>query len=447
MPQLDGSGRVNAPAAAAATMPPGFLPTALQPTTPAARAAFDARWKRVLDCVELRTPDRMPVALYASFWMAKYGGVSCQQLMYDYEGTKELALRAAQEFDADIVAPAMVASNIYGPTLEAMDFHQLQWAGHGVGENQPYQYLDREYMLNDEYEEFLGDPTGFYLRKYLPRISGAFAGLAEMPVLPGMHYFRLVGGLRGFARPGVRAALQNLLQVAEEAERMAAHNADFAQRVTALGYPRDAGGNTVSPYDFVADYFRGARGMMTDLYRKKEQLLQLLERARVWLTRLTIDNAQAAGHPVVMIPIHWAPDAFMSDKQFKEFYWPTLRQMMLDMIAAGLIPMPLWEADCSKRLEVIGDVPPGKCIYWFERTDMVRAREVLGDVVALRGNLSPSLMTTGTPAEVDAAVKHLAENVFHKGGRLILDCAFGLPDETSLENVRAMFAAARRYGG
>jgi uroporphyrinogen-III decarboxylase len=262
-----------------------------------------------------------------------------------------------------------------------------------------------------------------------------------------MHYFRLVGGLRGFARPGVRAALQNLLQVAEEAERMAAHNADFAQRVTALGYPRDAGGNTVSPYDFVADYFRGARGMMTDLYRKKEQLLQLLERARVWLTRLTIDNAQAAGHPVVMIPIHWAPDAFMSDKQFKEFYWPTLRQMMLDMIAAGLIPMPLWEADCSKRLEVIRDVPPGKCIYWFERTDMVRAREVLGDVVALRGNLSPSLMTTGTPAEVDAAVRHLAENVFHKGGRLILDCAFGLPDETSLENVRAMFAAARRYGG
>ena len=39
----------------------------------------------------------------------------------------------------------------------------------------------------------------------------------------------------------------------------------------------------------------------------------------------------------------------------------------------------------------------GKAIYWFERTDMVKAHEVLGDVVALRGNLSPSMMTTGTP--------------------------------------------------
>ncbi|MFO1399910.1 MAG: hypothetical protein U1F30_01640 [Steroidobacteraceae bacterium] len=58
--------------------------------------------------------------------------------------------------------------------------------------------------------------------------------------------------------------------------------------MTELGYPRDAGGNTVSPYDFVADYFRGARGMMTDLFRKKDKLLQLLEKARVWLTKLTI---------------------------------------------------------------------------------------------------------------------------------------------------------------
>ena len=121
--------------------------------------------------------------------------------------------------------------------------------------------------------------------------------------------------------------------------------------------------------------------------------------------------------------------------------------MLIGMIDAGLIPMPMWEADCTKRLEVIRDIPPGKCIYWFERTDMVKAYEVLGDLVALRGNLSPSMMTTGTPDEVDAAVKHLVENVFNKGGSLILDGAFGIPDETPVENVRAMFDAARKYAG
>ncbi len=423
-----------------------FLPTALQPETPEAKAAFDKRWQRLLDLVELRTPDRMPTVLYATFWLAKYGGMSCKEQMYDYEKTKALGEQAVLEFDPDIVSPAMVAGTIYGPSLELMDFKPLQWPGHGVGEFQPYQYLDREYMLKDEYEEILSDPTDFYWRKYLPRVGGAFEGFAEMPYLPGMHYFRLVAGLRAFNKPSVRQAFENLFKVAEEVDRMAGHNVAFGSRLTTLGYPRDSGGTAVSPYDLVADYFRGARSMMTDLYRKKDHLLELLDKARVWLTKMTIANAKAAGHPIVFIPIHWAPDAFMSDKQFKEFYWPPFRQMMIDMIDAGLIPMPLWEADCTKRLEVIKDIPAGKAIYWFERTDMVKAYEVLGDTVALRGNLSPSMMTTGKPEEVDAAVRHLAENVFHKGGKLLLDCAFGIPDETPVENVRAMFAAARKYG-
>ena len=57
----------------------------------------------------------------------------------------------------------------------------------------------------------------------------------------------------------------------------------------------------------------------------------------------------------------------------------------------------------------------------------------------------PRCLTTGKPDEVDAAVRHLADNVFHKGGKLILDAAFGIPDETPIENVRAMYAAARKY--
>ena len=73
----------------------------------------------------------------------------------------------------------------------------------------------------------------------------------------------------------------------------------------------------------------------------------------------------------------------MSPKQFETFWWPTFRKMLIGLIDAGLIPMPLWEADCTKRLEMIRDIPAGKCIYWFERTDMVKAFEVLGDVVAL----------------------------------------------------------------
>jgi uroporphyrinogen-III decarboxylase len=228
---------------------------------------------------------------------------------------------------------------------------------------------------------------------------------------------------------------------------LAKHHGDWTQAIARHGYPLINGAIGISPYDFIADYFRGATQMMKDLYRNKDKLLAVLDKSAVFLSRMIIGLAKSSGNPIVMIPIHWAPDTFMSGKQFETFWWPSFRKLMMNLIDAGLVPMPLWEADCTKRLEIIKDIPAGKCIYWFERTDMVKAFEVLGDVVALRGNLSPSLLTTGTPAEVDQAVKHLVDNVYARGGRLILDAAFGLPDETPVENVRAMFGAARKYAG
>lgn len=104
-----------------------------------------------------------------------------------------------------------------------------------MGDNQPYQYLDREYMKAEEYDEFLFDPTGFYLKKYLPRVASAFEGIEQMPTLPGLHYFRLVGQLR-FGRPAVREAFARIFAAAEESERLG-HHIDFTNRMTALGYP------------------------------------------------------------------------------------------------------------------------------------------------------------------------------------------------------------------
>jgi hypothetical protein len=387
----------------------------------------------------------MPVALYATFWLARYGGITARELMYDYEKTNAIAERAMLEFEPDVgtVLPGIAM----GPVLERMGYKQIQWPGHGVGENQCYQYLDREYMTADEYDEFIFDPTGFYLHKYLPRVAEAFEGFDELPVFPGICYLGMTTAIRPFARQRVRKSFERIVLAAEEGDRFARHVGEFIRRMYSHGYPMINLSSLFSPYDFIADYFRGAKGMMKDMFRHRDKLLEMLDKTAVFLTRKAIDMARGTGNPIVFIPIHWAPDAFMSPKQFETFWWPPFRKMMLGMIEAGLVPMPLWESDCTKRLATIRDIPPGKCIYWFERTDLVKAFEVLGDVVALRGNLSPSMMTTGTPQEVDAAVKHLVANVWNKGGSLILDTAFGIPDETPVANVRAMFGAARKYAG
>lgn len=420
--------------------------SALAETSPGARSAYDARWSRTMDCVALRQPDRMPVAMFGTFWLAKYAGVSHRQLMYDLDNTAAIAERAVLELDPDSVSP-LVLQTAMGPTLDAVGYKQLQWPGNGVGDHQPYQYLDREYMPPEEYDDFLFDPTGYYLRVYLPRIMGAFEGFSEFPNIAGGFYFRLFANIRGFLNPALQNSWEHVQQAARASQDLADRNGRFIARMAELGYPMGNIATSGAPFDVLGDYFRGARGILTDMRRRGDKLLEACDKMRRLLVKQAVPAAKASGNPIVFIPLHWAPDAFMSQDQFKTYWWPSFRQLMLDLIAEDLIPMPMWESDCTKRLEIIKDIPAGKAIYWFERADIVKAREVLGDVVALRGNVSPSTLTTGTPEDVDAAVKYIVDNVWNKGGRIILDAAFGLPDETPVENVQAMFRAARKYAG
>lgn len=413
---------------------------------PVANPAYDERLKRVMDCVSLKQPDRMPTALFAMFWPAKYGGISYKQLMYDHEELTSLMVRITQELEPDLVYPAMLTAG-FGPLLDATGYKQVEWPGHGVDENRAYQYLDREYMTADEYDDFLFDPTGFYFAKYLPRIASAFEGMEAIASYAGANYFGAVYQTAIFADPRMSKAFGELVNAGQQTMGFFGKHMQMMGQLAAMGYPSGIGGFCIGAYDAIADFYRGATHMMTDLYRHGDKVLEVLDKMTVLTLRQLAAQKPTFLSPLIMIPVHWAPDAFMSQKQFEKFWWPSFRKLMVGIIDMGLVPMPLWESDCTKRLETIKDIPAGKCIYWFERTDMTKAFEVLGDVVALRGNVHPSIMTTGTPEQVDADVKRLVDQVWNKGGNLILDCAFGIPDESPIENVRAMYAAARKYGG
>jgi hypothetical protein len=83
--------------------------------------------------------------------------------------------------------------------------------------------------------------------------------------------------------------------------------------------------------------------------------------------------------PRVFIPLHKGAEYFMSLEQFKTFYWPGLRALMLgliDEVDEGLTPCPLFEGDYASRLEIIADIPKAKACYAFERMDIFKAKEV-----------------------------------------------------------------------
>ena len=106
----------------------------------------------------------------------------------------------------------------------------------------------------------------------------------------------------------------------------------------------------------------------------------------------------------------------------------------------------LWEGDCTSRLELIVDIPKGKAIYWFERSDMVKVKEFLRDRVCIMGLVPSSLLCMAGPQEVKDYCKRLIDIVAKDGG-YILNGDIGIPDEAKPANVKAMVDFVKEYGG
>ena len=404
---------------------------------------FAARKQRILDSVALKETDRVPFSLFAHFWPARYRGVTYEQAMHDIDLMNDCTAEVIRLLQPDNYFANQVLTG-FGKQLAALDYKQLEWPGHGTDENATFQYVDKEYMSAGEYDDYLFDPTGFYLHKFMPRVAGAWEVFNHFPAVSGGYGWKLIHLMASLGSDEAGEGLQKLHEAGREVNSAVLSVIQFWQKMNEEGYPLGAAGRITAPFDMFADYLRGSKGAMLDMYRNPDKLLEAMDKTIILLMRDVEKGPQAFDCPFVFIPLHWGLDGFMSPDQFNTFYWPQLRSIIHQLIERDLIPFVLWEGDCASRLEFIGNIPPGKAMYMFEKTDMELAKDVLGDVVCLNGNVPPSLLNTGTPDDVDAYCKNLITKV-GKGGGLVLNGGIGIPDEAKTDNVVAMARSVHKY--
>jgi hypothetical protein len=405
-----------------------------------AERLYKEREKRVTDVIELRTPDRIPLIPRFNFFPAAYTGLTAKDLMYDPDKLEESYWKVVQDFEPDMIENPYV--KLMGPVLDALDCKQARWPGRNLPANLPFQFIEREYMKAEEYDAFLSDPSDFILRRLWPRIFGNLKGLENLPPLHNIISYS-VGMGTAFGSPEIGEALGTLRRVSEESTKTVRYIQSFTQKSKEKGFPMDSDSMTQTPFDLLADFFRGSKGIMLDMYRRPKIFLKACEKVLPFLLERALLPARTSGNPRVFIPLHWGMDGFLSREQYLKFYWPTLRELMLALIKEGLYPCPFFEGEYTSRLDIIRDMSPGKACYKFESIDMVEAREVLGDGIALRGGVPVSLLVTGTPEQVNEHVRRLIETVA-KRGAFIIDASTIL-DNARPENVRALFDAVREY--
>ena len=404
---------------------------------------FQERIKRIQDAVELKCPDRVPFTPFLTFFPVKYSGLGFEEAMHDYGRLSSAVKKFMMDFQPDAF-PDTFRILAWAPTLEILDYKQLVWPGHGGKSEVTYQFVEGEYMKVEEYDAFLEDPSDFLLRCFSTRAWGALQPLQRLHPLSWAWYTRMPSYVSVFGRPEVARALESLIKAGQEAQRMITAASDLTREMESLGFPRQFVSSTYAPFDYIGDFFRGTRGIMLDMYRNPDKLLAAIDKVLPSLIEQAISVSRTPGVNRVFIPLHKGLDSFMSPAQFKTFYWPSLKKLMLACIDAGFTPNPLFEGDCTSRLETIRDIPRGKAVYWFERTDLFKAKEVLGDTVCIEGGVPSSLMIGGTPEQVRAYCLRLID-VVGKGGGFIFNGDVGIPDEARIENVRAIVDTVKQF--
>jgi uroporphyrinogen-III decarboxylase len=117
---------------------------------------------------------------------------------------------------------------------------------------------------------------------------------------------------------------------------------------------------------------------------------------------------------------------------------------MLNMINEGLIPAPFAEGTYNQRLDYLTELPKASVLWFFDRTDMHKAKDALGGHSCIMGNVPITLIATGTPEQVRACCKDLIDYC-GKGGGYIL-CSGTQLDDAREENVREMIDFTKEYG-
>lgn len=402
---------------------------------------LEKRVARMDAAIALTEGDRVPMAPKIGMAYAQTAGIDRYEALNDARLLRPGVEQFLQRYECDLF---WAGSGYPVPMLETLGTTAIRWPGAtcGVPLDQGFQIVDGTYMEEDEYDEFLRDPSHFCMTKVFPRKHRKLAGLSKLcfhDVVEFGHY----ASMSAFADPEVRQALLTLMFAGEQAVEWQKGGALLRETALSCQTPLGALAGQNAPYDMLADNIRGFLNVPMDLYEIPDKVLAAID----ILTEYALENVRRlkkSGSKYCFMPLHGGTDDFMSVEDYRRFYWPSLQRVIQEIIDCGMVPYVFCEGKYDTRLEVLREVPRGKVIYMFEQVDIARAKQVLGDTACICGNLPTSLLLYGKPHEVVDETRRLLD-ACAPGGGFVMDCSIVL-DHYKEENLDAWFDTTLQYG-
>jgi len=400
------------------------------------------------DATALKGPSRVPLGAAALYYPARNAGYSFEEIYYDNEKYTDAAERFAGDYDWDAVCflrsfetiplglslaatnPTMAIQAAVASVLGGGVFHDIlqdnysYQPGRELDKNNESQFVIRKPLISDdEFESLVEDPIGF--------ISD---------VLIGRIYESL-------AAPGSATARNALLECGMHIQLTLEHVMGFTARMREADCPPWYLGLAPNPLDFVGAFIRDFDNLMVDMVMRPEQVLELCEKlAPIFLIvgqetgKLSV---QLTGSRRVFMPVWY--NSFLGPDQFRRFHWPFLKFIAEGLVDAGLTPLLSLQGRYDAHFDTLKELPGGKFIAWFDKTDPIAARTALGEGICIAGGIDVASMIYGSEQGTRAKVKKLLDGMRGHPG-FVFTMPFNAIGPVKASNLRAMTDAVREFG-
>lgn len=409
---------------------------------------YKEKLERLETATKVKEPDRVPIAVATVYFPAKYAGITYHDMFFDNNKFIEAAIKFAKDFNWDAVsflrsfesvtlgltlagvdpnlAIDVAVSSVLGGgwTHDILEDKYSSMPGRELPENCESQFVIKEPIMKaDEYDKFLEDPFGFLAEAVIPRAYGSLE------------------------RPGSSKAIAALIKLGSGLVEFKSFLTEFISKMKQVGCPPFYMALAPNPLDVLGAFFRDFDDLMLDLYRMPDKVKKACEILTPVLTAVGKVTGkfslEATGSRRVFRPFWY--NTYLSPEKYREFHWPYAKRVTNELVKEGLTPLCSFQGRYDHLLDTVLEMPKQKVIAWFDKTDLRKAKEVIGDHACIAGAISPSLLIGGTPTKVEEEVKKLLEDL-KPGGGFIFTLPFNAIGDAKIENVKAMTEAVMKYG-
>ena len=364
-------------------------------------------------------PKRVPIEQsFTPFSVAQYAGIDPRICYWTPDVLLDKAMEIADRIHTDknpfgfsILSPAR---------YEALGAKSIVMASNGF-----MQHPNTHMMEPEEYDEFIKDPLAFIVEKGFPRV-----------------YKNL-----DFNNNPALAILT--LSIAEK--RSADTSAKSFSVSKALdekyGYcqiPKVPGG--YAPMDILTDELRSFSGMLVDLRRRREKVIEAVEAfspINYW-DCLPEDLEHISRYGAGSNSLHMA--TFMRPKDFQEIYWPAYKRQVESLASEGIRCLAFLEEDWTNLLDYVYELPVGTEVM-LEKADPKLAKEKLGKKHILCGGFPIEYLSQLTKEEAADKAKEFID-IMAPGGNYIFSLNKGIlcAADCNLDNFEAVIETVLERG-